>query len=61
MRRIRPDARVILMSGYSEHAVATQFAGQQPLGFLQKPFRLAELQEMLRPALDATPSCSRPE
>lgn len=35
LRRIRPDVRVILMSGYSEHSIATRFAGKG----LQDSFR----------------------
>lgn len=55
LRRIRPDVRVILMSGYSEHSIATKFAGKGPLGFIQKPFRLNELRELVRASVDASP------
>ncbi len=38
MRRIRPDVRVLLCSGYDEEAATAQFAGKGLAGFLQKPF-----------------------
>jgi two-component system, cell cycle sensor histidine kinase and response regulator CckA len=38
IRRIRPDARVILTSGYTEQDVAGRFAGSEPEAFLQKPY-----------------------
>ncbi len=48
LRRIRPDLRVIMMSGYNEHSIATQFAGKGLPGFIQKPFRLSELRQLVR-------------
>jgi CheY-like chemotaxis protein/PAS domain-containing protein len=52
MRKIRPDARIILSSGYSEEEVAARFRGGEIDGFLQKPYepealiqKLAELME----------------
>jgi DNA-binding NtrC family response regulator len=38
IREIRPDARVILMSGYSEQEASGSFAGKGLAGFLEKPF-----------------------
>ena len=54
LRRIRPDVRVILMSGYSEHSIATQFAGKGLVGFIQKPFRIKDLRQLVRSAVDAS-------
>lgn len=51
LRRIRPDVRVILMSGYSEHPSATQFAGKGLAGFIQKPFNIGDLRELVRSTL----------
>ncbi|WP_310571044.1 response regulator [Gemmatimonas sp.] len=48
MRRIDPDVRVVLMSGYNEHAVAPQFAGKGLEGFVQKPFQYDELQATMK-------------
>ncbi len=51
IRRIRPDVPVILTSGYNENDVTTRFAGKGVAGFIQKPFRTAELMEVLAQAL----------
>jgi signal transduction histidine kinase len=48
MTRIRPHVRVILSSGYDEQD-SIQDAGNQGLaGFIQKPYSLAKLREILR-------------
>jgi PAS domain S-box-containing protein len=52
IRRIRPDARVILSSGYSEVDFADRLAGQEVNGFLHKPYQPEELIEKLRQALE---------
>jgi signal transduction histidine kinase len=52
LRRIRPDVRVILMSGYNEQSIAAQFAGKGPISFIQKPFRLSELRQLVRSTLE---------
>ena len=38
IREIRPDAAVILMSGYSEGEAGGRFEGKGLAGFLEKPF-----------------------
>jgi len=43
LRRLRPDVRVLLMSGYSDQEIATRVGGEHLPGFLQKPFRNADL------------------
>jgi PAS domain S-box-containing protein len=48
MRAIRPDARVILMTGYAEEEVSSRFAGQGLSGFVQKPYDLSVLRETIR-------------
>jgi two-component system, cell cycle sensor histidine kinase and response regulator CckA len=48
MRRIRPDVKVLLISGFSEHSTATEFSGDGPSAFLQKPFRPEELNSKMR-------------
>lgn len=53
LRRIRPDVRVILMSGYNEQSIDTHFAGKGLVGFIQKPFRLSELRQLVRSVVDA--------
>ena len=47
LRRINPDVRVILSSGYSRDDVAGRFAGKNLAGVLQKPYTLAKLTEAL--------------
>jgi CheY-like chemotaxis protein len=41
MRKIRPDIRVILVSGYNEEDAVRQFGHQDLAGFIQKPFILS--------------------
>ena len=57
IRAIRADVPVILMSGYSHQEASTLFEGEELAGFLQKPFRLERLRELVRGAT-ATPSAA---
>ncbi len=43
MRLHRPDARVVLTSGFAEEEATSGFAGKGLAGFLSKPFRMDEL------------------
>ncbi|MDH3254394.1 MAG: response regulator [Acidobacteriota bacterium] len=52
MRRIRSDVPVIMSSGYDEQEVSTALAGKGLTAFIQKPYRLAALQESVRAALE---------
>ncbi len=52
LRRINPDIRVILASGYSEEDVAARFAGKHLSGVLQKPYSLSKLRELLMKVCD---------
>jgi PAS domain S-box-containing protein len=56
LRLIRPDVRVILMSGYTEQEVNTLFAGKGLAGFVQKPFHVADLLGTLRRVLERATS-----
>jgi PAS domain S-box-containing protein len=47
LKRIRPDIRVILNSGYSEKIVSELFSGEGPAGFIQKPYHVRDLQEKI--------------
>ncbi len=51
MRRIQSDVRVVLSSGYSEEDATQHWAGKGLAGFIQKPYRSAELARVLRAAL----------
>ena len=46
MRRLRPDLRIVVMSGHDEHA-ATELVERTRSRFLAKPFTLEELRERL--------------
>jgi len=48
LRRIDPNVRVVLMSGYNEHAVTAQFAGKGLEAFIQKPFQYDDLQTTMK-------------
>ncbi|MGC9022590.1 MAG: response regulator, partial [Dissulfurimicrobium sp.] len=52
MRRISPDVKVVLSSGYSERDVISRFAGKKVMGFLQKPFKSSELLSKIKEALN---------
>ena len=43
IRAIRPDAKVILTSGFGQNQALAEFEGQGPAAFLRKPFRVEEL------------------
>ena len=55
LRRIRPDARVILSSGYNEQETTNRFAGKGLAGFLQKPYGIRPLMEKIRQVLGVPP------
>ncbi len=52
MRAVRPDARVILSSGYSEDQATERFPPASLAGFLHKPYQASELLAAIRHALD---------
>jgi len=49
--RIRQDVRVILSSGYSEQDLTERFEGKGIAGFINKPYRLANLREVIKKVL----------
>jgi CheY-like chemotaxis protein len=53
LQAIRPNAPIILMSGYSEQEVRKRFDGDGPAGFIQKPFTLKLLQAKVQRAVAA--------
>lgn len=48
LKKLNPDQKVILLSGYSERDATCRFEGRGLSGFLQKPFRLEELRDKLQ-------------
>ena len=51
LKTIRPDARVILSSGYNEGEAVRRFAGKGLAGFIQKPYSAATLAQKVRAVL----------
>jgi len=52
LRRLDPDVRVILSSGYTEQDVTRRFQDVGLAGFIQKPYLFAALRDTLRAVLD---------
>ncbi len=48
LKRLKPDVKVFMSSGYSEQEVAEKFAGKGLAGFIQKPYTLSVLKEALQ-------------
>ncbi len=48
LRRLRPDIRVIISSGYNEQEVTQKFCGKGLAGFIQKPYKLSGLREVIK-------------
>lgn len=48
LRRIKPEVRVVLASGYNEQEVISRFAGKGLAGFIQKPYLYEHLSNRLR-------------
>ena len=53
---IRPDARVIVSSGFIEESVSAQFDDVKPAAFLAKPFAPDTLMERISEVLDPQPA-----
>jgi len=55
LRRLNPEVRVVLASGYGHEDVASRFAGKGLDGVLQKPYTLLKLREALSGLLPKRP------
>ena len=51
-RALRPDLRVLYISGYADHSLVRQALSDKGAQFLQKPFSPAQLAVMVRQVLD---------
>lgn len=51
LREVKPDVRVLLMSGYSEGDILGRLGNGQPLGFIPKPFTRGAFERKLREML----------
>ena len=52
LRKIRPELRVIFMSGYAEEAFRKNLPDNEEFGFLPKPFSLKQLATKIKEMLD---------
>lgn len=61
LRRTAPSLPVLLMSGRPQRrAISRLHAGEEPSGFLPKPFNLERLREGLREAIEGPPTADLP-
>jgi CheY-like chemotaxis protein len=51
LKKIRPDCKVILSSGYSEEEATRRFEGKGLSGFIQKPYKIEKLNEIIEKVL----------
>ncbi len=54
LREIRPDLKVLYMSGYTDNQVSRSWTLEQDTPFIQKPFTAAALTQKLREALGSS-------
>ncbi len=52
LRKINPDIRIILASGYTVDGEAQQLLGRGCNGFIQKPYRIQDLSKKIREVLE---------
>jgi two-component system cell cycle sensor histidine kinase/response regulator CckA len=55
LKVLRPDSRVLFMSGYTDDAIARHGVLEPGIAFLQKPFTPFSLAQKVREVLDAAP------
>jgi len=60
IRQRRPSAKVLFMSGYSDHAVFRDRSAQAHVNFIQKPFMPQDLAIKLRQVLDSPVTAQPP-
>jgi PAS domain S-box-containing protein len=51
LRKIRPEVKVLVSSGYSEAEAMAMFQGQQVYGFIQKPYTADRIADMVKRTL----------
>jgi PAS domain S-box-containing protein len=51
LKRIRPDVKIVLTSGFNESEAIQRFSGAQLAGFVQKPFTTTQLAEKVKSVL----------
>jgi len=55
LRRLNPEVRVVLASGYSREEVVSSLKGKGISGVLQKPYTLAKMREALAGVIPKRP------
>jgi two-component system, cell cycle sensor histidine kinase and response regulator CckA len=53
LRQLLPQVKVIMTSGYNENEVTQKFLGKGLAGFIQKPYKLSTLREVIRNTIGA--------
>ena len=48
LKRIKPDVRVVLVSGFGQEEIQRRFAGKGLAGFMEKPYDPAEFRKVMR-------------
>ena len=48
LRQLDPAVKVVMSSGFSEHEVTQKFVGKGLAGFVQKPYKLSVLSDVIR-------------
>ena len=56
LRAVRPEIRILFMSGYAENLNLRQDISEPKIQFLQKPCSSSILTQKVREMLDSTPS-----
>jgi CheY-like chemotaxis protein len=51
LRKINPQVKALVSSGYSEPQVLQMFSGQPTVGFIQKPYTPVQLAEKIKKVL----------
>jgi DNA-binding NtrC family response regulator len=52
IKKINPDIKVLLSSGYGKNGIATEILDRGCNGFIQKPFNLNQISRKIRKILD---------
>ena len=55
MRKLNPNVKIILVSGYAKESDVKHLLTQGALGFLQKPFNLQEFSRHITEAVASSP------
>ena len=51
LRELDPNVKVIMTSGYNEQEVVGRFVGKGLSGFVQKPYKMADILSKIRDVL----------